>query len=912
VAVVVNTVKIVSFGSNGIEVTVLPGVAIPANTPALLVAGSDGTDARYIRTAADGTVRIDPTGTTTQPISAASLPLPTGAATEATLTTLLTTSAFQARINTLGQKTMANSTPVVISSDQSAITVTGTVTANIGTTNGLALDATVTAQSIVDNAGFSDAVTRVTPAGFILDETAGTALTENDAAAARIDSKRAQVLVLEDASTRGQRLTITAANAAKVDGSAVTQPISAASLPLPSGAATESTLATRLADATFTGRINTLGQKTAANSTPVVLASDKSVPIAFDSPGTLDVFGSVITSGRYIQAWAPFFQASPSLLASVTVANGGSATQGTGTGVFSTGVSANGQVSAATFDRVSYSAHHEIFVAMTAAFTTGVANSYQRIGLFDATDGFFFGYNGTSFGLWHRYNGVDTFVAQASWNTDTLSGAAGSRFTSVGAPIALDPTKLNIYSVRFGWLGIANAIFEVMAPDGNMVVVHVVRFPNVQTTVSLSNPNLPLAIDVKNTAGGTNLVVTSGCWVGGTTSPSIPPLNGRGTISALNGQILFQVSDQASLSVDITGTWVGTLVTEYTIDGFTWHADTVLNGTTGAFASSFTSNAVITTSVGSYRLYRIRASAWTSGSAVVAYNGGRNPGVIETQAKITDATGGGPVAVKIGGSPGINDPALCVVLSPNQAPIPVASSPSNADTGSRSGYVLLGGGTAGSFNAIRATVYTEPTANAQRSIASANAADTSAGTGARTVEITYYTQTCDGPFTETVTLNGTTPVNTVATNICFIESIVVKTIGSGGANAGIITLYASTGGGGGTIGTIAVGTLVIGVGDNRTLWSHHYVAATKTASLTSFIPGGSGSTTFLLRTKDPTSSLSPEIFLNGTLITTQAQFRREFPSPVSVVGPARIVAYGIPTSNNFTLNAAFDFYEETT
>lgn len=41
--------------------------------------------------------------------------------------------------------------------------------------------------------------------------------------------------------------------------------------------ASEATLATRLADATFTARINTLGQKTAANSTPVVLASDQSV-----------------------------------------------------------------------------------------------------------------------------------------------------------------------------------------------------------------------------------------------------------------------------------------------------------------------------------------------------------------------------------------------------------------------------------------------------------------------------------------------------------------------------------------------------------------------------------------------------------------------------------------------------------
>jgi hypothetical protein len=67
-------------------------------------------------------VRNIPSGT--QAISAAALPLPTGAATETTLSGVLTTTAFQARINTLGQKTMANSTPVVLASDQSPLPVT--------------------------------------------------------------------------------------------------------------------------------------------------------------------------------------------------------------------------------------------------------------------------------------------------------------------------------------------------------------------------------------------------------------------------------------------------------------------------------------------------------------------------------------------------------------------------------------------------------------------------------------------------------------------------------------------------------------------------------------------------------------------------------------------------------------------
>jgi hypothetical protein len=120
--------------------------------------------------------------------------------------------------------------------------VTGSVTVTIAASAGdsfqgaLGVLTTVTTVSavtnitnwgnVVDNAAFTDGTTRLSMGGYILDETAGTPLTENDAAAARIDSKRAQVFTLEDATVRGQRAAVTAANALKVDGSGVTQPIS--------------------------------------------------------------------------------------------------------------------------------------------------------------------------------------------------------------------------------------------------------------------------------------------------------------------------------------------------------------------------------------------------------------------------------------------------------------------------------------------------------------------------------------------------------------------------------------------------------------------------------------------------------------------------------------------------------------
>jgi hypothetical protein len=61
---------------------------------------------------------------------------------------------------------------------------------------------------IADNAAFTDGTSGVIPSGYILDETAGTALTENDVGAARMDSKRAVVSVIEDATTRGTRAAV--------------------------------------------------------------------------------------------------------------------------------------------------------------------------------------------------------------------------------------------------------------------------------------------------------------------------------------------------------------------------------------------------------------------------------------------------------------------------------------------------------------------------------------------------------------------------------------------------------------------------------------------------------------------------------------------------------------------------------
>jgi hypothetical protein len=80
----------------------------------------------------------------------------------------------------------------------------------------------------------------------------------------------------------GNQVAVSATGAASVDGSGVTQPVSAASLPLPAGAATAANQATEIASlaAIDAGIPAALGQTTMANSMPIVIASNQtSIPV---------------------------------------------------------------------------------------------------------------------------------------------------------------------------------------------------------------------------------------------------------------------------------------------------------------------------------------------------------------------------------------------------------------------------------------------------------------------------------------------------------------------------------------------------------------------------------------------------------------------------------------------------------
>jgi hypothetical protein len=193
------------------------------------------------------------------PVSAASLPLPTGAATSANQATeiaslssidskLTTTNSSLASIDagipvSLGQTTMAASMPVVISSDQSAVpvSITGTISLPTGAATAAKQDTGNASLASID----SKLTSPLTVTGPLTDVQLRASAVPVSLTSTTITGSVAVTGPLTNTELRATPVPVSGtvtANAGTgtftVDGSAVTQPVSAASLPLPTGAST--------------------------------------------------------------------------------------------------------------------------------------------------------------------------------------------------------------------------------------------------------------------------------------------------------------------------------------------------------------------------------------------------------------------------------------------------------------------------------------------------------------------------------------------------------------------------------------------------------------------------------------------------------------------------------------------------
>jgi len=190
-----------------------------------------------------------------------------------------------------------------------------------------------------------------------------------------------------------------------------------------------------------------------------------------------------------------------------TTANGGTVTQANSQAVLQTSAAANGSATLNSIIAARYLPGQGKIIRFTAIFTPGVANATQIIGAGDDNDGYFFGYQGATFGLFRRQNGTDFFTAQADWNTDTFDGS-GDAGNPSGA--LLDQTKGNVFQIKYQWLGYG-AIRYYIEDNATGVVtqVHVIKYANLNIIPSVFNPSFQLHAQVINSGNTSNITLTT-------------------------------------------------------------------------------------------------------------------------------------------------------------------------------------------------------------------------------------------------------------------------------------------------------------------------------------------------------------------------------------------------------------------
>lgn len=263
---------VVLYDLNGNALAVQNGSAIPASTPALLFAGSDGTNSRYITIDTSGRTVVVGAGVAGTPaggvVSIQGVASGTVVPVSGTVTANAGTGNF-----TVVQATAANLNA----------TITGTVTANIGTTNGLALDTSVN--------------------GILVSQGSTTSGEKGPLIQGAVTTASPTYITAQTSP-----LSLTTAGALRIDGSAVTQPVSGT---VTSNQGTANSLAnawsTKITDAT-NGPAAVKAASTAAVATDpalvVAISPNNSLTIATtDTTGTgtlnaLNATASVALAGH--------------------------------------------------------------------------------------------------------------------------------------------------------------------------------------------------------------------------------------------------------------------------------------------------------------------------------------------------------------------------------------------------------------------------------------------------------------------------------------------------------------------------------------------------------------------------------------------------------------------------------------
>jgi hypothetical protein len=112
-----------------------------------------------------------------------------------------------------------------------------------------------------------------------------------------------------------------------------------------------------------------------------------------------------------------------------------------------------------------------------------------------------------------------------------------------------------------------------------------------------------------------------------------------GTITALNGAVTtVEVDGNSTTTIQITGTWVATLVFEGSLDNTNWFSLNAAPFPSGTYVTSTTANGFWQTNTAGVDYVRVRASAFTSGTASVLIDVSAGVGVVSIDDPIPAGT----------------------------------------------------------------------------------------------------------------------------------------------------------------------------------------------------------------------------------------------------------------------------------
>ena len=150
-------------------------------------------------------------------------------------------------------------------------------------------------------------------------------------------------------------------------------------------------------------------------------------------------------------------------------------------------------------------------------------------------------------------NSSTGFVAQTAWNVDRLNGAGGALNPS---GVLLDPAKLNVWEIRFGYLGASSIWLRYMTPNGEFNTVHRINYPNSATIPSFRNPTMRLGWVAASVGSTTDLTTRGSSAAGFVDGPILPA---RDPYSKANNNYSASTTEYVALVIRSRGEFAAVL-----------------------------------------------------------------------------------------------------------------------------------------------------------------------------------------------------------------------------------------------------------------------------------------------------------------------------------------------------------------